>query len=48
VHATALSDGVRRPTAASLPWLVVVVVLAAAALWILGQPMEMRGLGGIG
>jgi len=33
---------------ASLPWLAVIVMLGAAALWILGQPMEMRGVGGIG
>ena len=33
---------------ASVPWLAVIVMLGAAALWILGQPMEMRGLGGIG
>jgi polyferredoxin len=32
----------------SVPWLTVIVMLGAAALWILGQPMEMRGLGGIG
>jgi len=33
---------------ASVPWLAVIVMLGAAALWILGQPMEMRGLGGTG
>ena len=32
----------------SIPWLAVIVMLSAAALWILGQPMEMRGLGGLG
>ena len=33
---------------ASVPWLAVIVLLGAVALWILGQPMEMRGLGGLG
>ncbi len=30
---------------AAAPWLVVVVALAVLALWILAQPMEMRGTG---
>jgi hypothetical protein len=34
-----------RPAAAALPWLVVVLMLAAAATWVLSQPMEMRGGG---
>ncbi|MQA28551.1 MAG: FesM [Luteitalea sp.] len=34
-----------RPVFAAAPWLGVVLVLAAAAVWILSQPMEMRGLG---
>lgn len=32
------------PGRASAPWLAVLVILTAAALWILGQPMDMRGL----
>jgi hypothetical protein len=32
----------------SAPWFAVIVMMAATALWILGQPMEMRGLGAIG
>ena len=48
VHATSRSDTPRRPNAAAMPWLLVVILLAIAALWILAQPMEMRGLGGIG
>jgi hypothetical protein len=36
------------PGRASAPWLVVLVVLTAAALWVLGQPMDMRGLGALG
>jgi ferredoxin len=31
--------------AASLPWAVLIVTLACAATWILGQPMDMRGVG---
>ena len=46
-HAIASRDYPRRVTAASAPWLAVIVVLTAAALWILGQPMDMRGLGAI-
>jgi ferredoxin len=48
VHATAARDCPARPAAAASPWQAVVVALAAAALWILWQPMEMRGLGGLG
>lgn len=32
-----------RPARAFAPWAVLVLVLFAAALWLLGQPMEMRG-----
>ena len=28
-----------------LPWAVIVIGLAAVALWILSQPMDMRGMG---
>jgi hypothetical protein len=28
-----------------MPWAVIIIGLAAAALWILSQPMDMRGLG---
>jgi hypothetical protein len=37
-----------RPGAALAPWLAVIALLAVAALWILVQPMEMRGLGLLG
>jgi hypothetical protein len=33
-----------RP-AAAIPWVVLVLVIAAAAIWVLSQPMEMRGSG---
>jgi hypothetical protein len=46
-YAIAVRDYPRRATVASIPWLIVVALLAAAAVWILGQPMEMRGLGGL-
>ena len=32
------------PWRASAPWLAVLVMLTVAAFWILGQPMDMRGL----
>ena len=32
------------PARASAPWFAVLLVLAVAAFWILGQPMDMRGL----
>jgi polyferredoxin len=34
-----------RAGRAALPWLVVLAVLTVAAVWILSQPMEMRGMG---
>jgi ferredoxin len=41
-------DHPNRVLAAALPWMVLVATLAALSLWILTQPMEMRGtvLGG--
>ncbi|HET7217086.1 MAG TPA: hypothetical protein VFJ02_03525 [Vicinamibacterales bacterium] len=45
VHATSLRDYPARAGRASAPWIIVVLLLAAAAVWITGQPMEMRGLG---
>jgi hypothetical protein len=48
VRAVSLRDYPSRPGLASAPWVATIVVLTAAALWILNQPMEMRGLGGIG
>jgi hypothetical protein len=34
-----------RAVAVTIPWAIVFVLLAAVAVWILFQPMEMRGLG---
>jgi ferredoxin len=41
-------DYPRRPVAVLVPWAAVVALLATAALWILLQPMEMRGTGLLG
>jgi ferredoxin len=37
-----------RPAAALIGWFAVITLLAVAALWILSQPMEMRGTGLLG
>jgi ferredoxin len=34
-----------RPWTATVPWAMATAVLAAAAMWIFSQPMEMRGVG---
>lgn len=39
----AAADAPRRPLAAFLPWAAVDTMLFAAAIWLLAQPMEMRG-----
>ncbi len=44
-HQISERDRGERALAATLPWFGVVLLLAAAAIWILLQPMEMRGLG---
>ena len=33
-----------RPLRATMPWAAVIVTMAVAALWILSQPMDLRGL----
>jgi hypothetical protein len=38
-------DDPDRPWPSTLPWALVVLVLAAIAVWTLSQPMEMRGVG---
>jgi ferredoxin len=35
----------KRAAAAALPWVSLIVLLAAAAAWVLAQPMEMRTMG---
>jgi polyferredoxin len=37
-----------RPSPSTAPWAIVIVALASIAVWILSQPMEMRGVGFIG
>src|SRR5688572_7542185 len=44
VWATSLRDHPGRPGQATAPWVVLVVALAMLALWILAQPMDMRGV----
>lgn len=48
LHLVSLRDYPNRPARATIPWAVVLVLLAAAAIWVLFQPMEMRGMGLIG
>jgi ferredoxin len=45
VHAISLRDQPSRARLVSSPWIVVVALIAATALWILSQPMEMRAVG---
>jgi hypothetical protein len=33
------------PLAATIPWSVVLLIMAAVALWVLSNPMEMRAIG---
>ncbi len=48
VQATSQRDYPSCSALASVPWLVLVAGLTAAALWILAQPMEMRGVSFLG
>src|SRR5688572_3868117 len=41
-------DNRSRAGLVTVPWMALVAVLAAVALWILAQPMEMRGMAGSG
>ena len=38
-------DYPERPWHAAVPWMAVVIAVAALAVWILSQPMDMRGVG---
>lgn len=38
-------DHPRRAFAATVPWAAVLILIAAAALWVLSRPMEMRAIG---
>lgn len=44
-HAIAERDHAGDAWRAAAAWMAVVVLLAVAAVWVLGQPMEMRGTG---
>lgn len=46
--ATSSRDYPDRPAAAAAPWVLAVSALAITAVWIFSQPMDMRGLGGVG
>ncbi|HXW04300.1 MAG TPA: hypothetical protein VD833_03640 [Vicinamibacterales bacterium] len=48
VCATSQREYPERAAAASAPWVTVVVLLTAAAVWIFQQPMDMRGVGSSG
>jgi hypothetical protein len=48
VHATSVREHPLHPTRSSAPWMVLLVLTAAAAVWILAQPMDMRGVGFVG
>jgi polyferredoxin len=43
-QAISARDYPARPIRAALPWIGVTVLLAAAAVWVLSQPMDMRGM----
>jgi len=47
-YAIANRDYPHRAMRAAAPWLAGIALLSIGALWILGQPMDMRGVGGIG
>ena len=44
VLATSRRDHPRQAVAASVPWIAVVALVAGAAIWVLQQPMDMRGM----
>ena len=37
--------GTTGATSARLPWLALIVLMAWAAVWLMNQPMDMRGIG---
>jgi polyferredoxin len=43
-HLISLRDRADRAARATMPWAVLLLLLAAVAIWILFQPMEMRGV----
>ena len=45
MHVISRRDYPSRPNVTTVPWAILVAILGAAAIWILFQPMEMRGMG---
>ena len=45
VHGTSLREHPLRPGRISAPWAALILLVAAGAVWILAQPMDMRGVG---
>jgi hypothetical protein len=45
VHRVSERDHPDHTQGASMPWQVIVAGLAVLAIWIIAQPMEMRGTG---
>jgi hypothetical protein len=43
-YATAATEEVEHPFRAFIPWAVLSLIIAGAALWLMFQPMEMRGV----
>jgi hypothetical protein len=48
VRSSLTGDDPRGRSTASLPGVALVVALTLVAIWVLAQPMDMRGLGGTG
>jgi hypothetical membrane protein len=43
-YAIAATEEVKHPVRAFIPWAVLALIVAGAALWLMFQPMEMRGV----
>ena len=48
VRAMSMNEPSARPARAAVPWTLLVLGLAAAAIWIFVQPMDMRGVTALG
>jgi hypothetical protein len=44
-HLISLHDHPSRAVRATMPWVITIVIITVAAIWVLFQPMEMRGVG---
>ena len=45
IAATSFREQPQRPVRLAMPWMMAVAVVAAVAVWIFMQPMDMRGIG---